>query len=60
MQMMESFDMDFSWYTQDKLMNEAFDNKALAQMDRGDMLSMIRELALRLQRANDELQVLAR
>ena len=52
--------MDFSWYTMDDLLNQAYDNKKLAQMDRGDTLNLIRELANRLQRAADELQVLAR
>jgi hypothetical protein len=50
--------MDFSWVTTNDLLNTAFDNKQLTQMDRGDTLNLIRELARRLQLAENELGLL--
>lgn len=41
--------MDFSWTPMDVLLNTAFDKKQLAQMDRGDTLELVLELARRLQ-----------
>lgn len=52
--------MDVSWYTMDDLLNLAFDPKALSKLDKGDTFNIIRELAIRLQRANDEINRLAR
>lgn len=54
--LMEAFDMDFSWYSIDALQNLAFNRKALASMDQGDMVNLIRELALRLQQAINEIK----
>lgn len=56
----EDFDLDVSWYTMDDLLNLAFDPKALSKLDKGDTFNIIRELAIRLQRANDEINRLAR
>lgn len=56
----EDFDLDVSWYTTDDLLNLAFDAKALSKLDKGDTFNIIRELAIRLQRANDEINRLAR
>jgi hypothetical protein len=56
----EDFDLDVSWYTMDDLLNLAFDPKALSKLDKGDTFNIIRELAIRLQRANDEISRLAR
>ena len=50
--------MDFSWITTNDLLNTAFDKKQLAQMDRGDTLSLVMELARRLQNAVNELDQL--
>jgi hypothetical protein len=56
----KSYDMDFSWYTIDELLNTALSAKDVGQMDMGDKVSLIRELAARLQRAEAELMKLAR
>jgi hypothetical protein len=58
--MMESFDLDVSWYTHDDLLNLAFDAKQLAKLDQGDMRNLVKELAIRLQRTTDELHRLDR
>jgi hypothetical protein len=51
----EDFDMDFSWKSTDALINQAYDMKGLAKMDRDDTANLIRELAIRLQQAIKEL-----
>lgn len=56
----KDFDLDVSWYTHDDLLNLAFDHKALAKLDRGDTLNLIKELAIRLQRTANQLQRLER
>lgn len=57
-QRFEDFDMDFSWTTTNDLINTAFDKKKLAQMDMGDTLELVLELARRLQKAVDEIDTL--
>jgi hypothetical protein len=52
--------LDVSWYTHDDLLNLAFDPKALAKLDQGDMRNLVKELAIRLQREYDLLQRLER
>jgi hypothetical protein len=52
--------MDFSWMNVDQLLNLAFDSKQLAQLDQGDKIKLIRELAIRVQNQANELQVLSR
>lgn len=47
--------MDFSWKSTDALINQAYDLKGLAKMDRDDTANLIRELAIRLQQAIKEL-----
>lgn len=54
----EDFDLDVSWYTIDDLLNLAFNQKDLAKLDQGDMTNLIKELAIRLERANHELHLL--
>lgn len=56
----EDLDLDVSWYTHDDLLNLAFDAKQLAKLDQGDTRNLIKELAIRLQRATDELHRLDR
>lgn len=56
----EDFDLDVSWYTIDELLNLAHDRGALSKLDHGDMVNVIKELAIRLQQANDELHRLSR
>jgi hypothetical protein len=56
----KDFDLDVSWYTHDDLLNLAFDPKQLAKLDQGDTRNLIKELAIRLQRATDELHRLDR
>ena len=58
--LLESFDLDVSWYTHDDLLNLAFDPKQLAKLDQGDMRNLVKELAIRLQREYDLLQRLER
>jgi hypothetical protein len=58
--LMEALDLDVSWYTHDDLVNLAYDDKALAKLDGGDLRNIIRELTIRLQRTTDQLQRLER
>jgi hypothetical protein len=47
--LLEQFDHDFEKYSDDDLINEAFDSQALANMDMGDHINLIEELARRYQ-----------
>lgn len=56
----EHGDIDVSWYTQDDLLNLAFDRASHAKMDLGDLSNIIKELGIRLQKTTDELYRLSR
>lgn len=46
---LDHYDMDFRDLSETELISIANDNKALSDMDRGDMLSLIYELSYRLE-----------
>lgn len=46
---LDRYDMDFRDLSETELISTANDNKALSDMDRGDMLSLIYELSYRLE-----------
>lgn len=48
-------DLDVSWYTDESLLELAFDRRQQAQLDQSDMSNVIRELAIRLQKAKHDL-----
>ena len=52
--------VDYSWLTTDQVLNLAFSGKQVADLAPEAALSFVRELAIRLQRATSELEVLAR
>lgn len=52
--------IDFSWYTHDDLLNLSFDRETVTKMEKGAAAILVRELAIRLQRATDELHRLER
>lgn len=52
-QLLNQFDVNFEKETDDYLINTAFDPRALADLDRSDMLNLVEELARRYQRLLD-------
>lgn len=49
-QLLNQFDVSFEKETDDYILNTAFDPRALADLDRSDMLNLVEELARRYQR----------
>lgn len=52
-QLLNQFDINFEKESDDYILNTAFDPRALADLDRGDMLNLVEELARRYQKLLD-------
>lgn len=52
--LLHAFDIDYEKATDDYLINVAFDRSELTQLDHGDMVNLIEELARRYQRILEE------
>lgn len=53
-QLLHAFDIDYEKTSDDYLINVAFDRNELTQLDHGDMVNLIEELARRYQRVLQE------